>query len=394
MRKIILATIGLAFMTMSFRCRMGGSLFDRGHGDATYIKMNNGTTHEEIKYYGKIKINDEETGIDHISPNGYLIYINDDEKLLIESNYHGELAYEVNDGGRKSSLDENGKRLLTEVVREMIAIGFDAEARADRIYKKGGSHALLTEIESLKADNVKAIYFERILKSNSLSQEDLIETTKKISSQLGSDNDKERLLNEFNSEKLKSLAVAQAYLSAVEGLGSDNGKENLLREFINKDSILHDRYVELLAAISHIGSDNGKENLLRQLIRGTIPDERFDQLLDEVSRLGSDNGKENLIREIVSLNEVTGEHFDRVVVAINHLGSENGKENLFKELIEKKNNDPAQFDKILQGINGLGSDNARVNLYRKLIDEAVKTEDQWISLISIAAQLASDNEKS
>jgi len=395
MRKIILAAITLSFMMMSFMCRLGNSYsFDRNHRNATYIKMSNGIVNEEIKYYGKIKLSEDETGIASISPNGYLIYKNDDEKLSVESNYHGEITYEVNDSGKKTVLDENAKRLLAEVVKEMIAIGFDAEARVERIYKQGGNRAVLNEIENLKADNIKAIYFERILKSDSLSQGDLIEIAKKISSQLGSDNDKERILSRFTFAQLQYPLAVNAYLDAVENMGSDNAKENLLRQFISKDTIQQDHFLQLFGAINRLGSDNAKENLIMQILRERIiPEERFDQLLDAINHLGSDNAKENLIMEIINGKNIPENHFDQLLIAINRLGSDNAKENLFSNLIGKETIEAGRFNKIINGISQLGSDNAKTNLFRKLVDENNKTEDQWIALIDIAGNVNGDNEK-
>jgi hypothetical protein len=360
MKKIALISIALAMIIMSGRCRYRGDNFFGGGRDGNYIKMTNGSVHEEIKYDGEIKISEDETSIDHISPNGYLLFIKNDEKLLIESNYHGEIVYELNDGEKKSQLNENEKKVLAELIKEMMAAGFDAGARVERIYKRGGNRALLNETDHLMSDNIKAIYFERVLSGDSISENELAETAKKISSQLGSDYEKEQLLNKFTSSYLKSPEAAKSYLEAIETLGSDNAEENLLTQLINKQ---------------------------------IIPELSFDQFMKLVDHLGSDNAKENIVRSLISKDAIPADGFNQVFDVVNHLGSDNAKSNLLQDMIDKKTITQLHFDKALQLISTMGSDNEKANLYRKFID-ANLSEEQWIALINATTQVGNDNEKS
>lgn len=358
MKKIGFAFLALAFTMMSGRCRFHGNSF--GGRDGNYIRMSNGDVHEEIKYDGQIKFNEDETAIEYISPNGYLMFIRNDEKLIVESNYHGQLVYEFNDGGKKSSLDENGKRVLAELIREMMSSGFDAEARMERIYKRGGNAALLREIDKLNNDNTKELYFERILSADSISDHELTTMIKKISTQLGSDYAKEKLLGRFTDKNLQYLETAEAYLEAIESLGSDYSKENLLTQLIN---------------------------------RHTISDGNFDRFMNVVDHLGSDNAKENLMRLLVEKQAISADGYDKLFNSIGHLGSDNAKVNLLQEIINKKAIASAQFEGILRIVKMLGSDNDKSILYRKLTGLENLSEDQWIALIDGTTQLGSDNEK-
>ncbi|MBS1600984.1 MAG: hypothetical protein JST75_22415 [Bacteroidetes bacterium] len=356
MNKIKLIWIAIAVILMSGRCRVGNFFGDGRSGN--YIKMTNGSVHEEIKYDGVIKLSDDEMSIDHISPNGYLMFVKDDEKLLVESNYHGQLVYQINDDPKRTTLDENGKKVLADLIQEMLATGFDAEARVERIYKKGGNAALLDEIEKLKSDNIKLIYFKKLLASDSLSENELTNITGKIGTELGSDNDKESLLNKYGSSELKYPSTAKTYLSVIEKLGSDNSKENFLGDLITKQEI----------------------SLFN-----------FDQFMEMIDHLGSDNAKENLMRQMITSETVPAYGYDHIFTAINHLGSDNAKENLLQDMINKKKAGTL-LDKILQVVSSMGSDNEKSNIYRNLAAQNL-LEEQWIMLINASKQLGNDNEK-
>ena len=67
--------------------------------------------YEEIKYAGKIDFNDDETSIKSISPNGYLDFRKNEERLIAKSTKQGSINYELTEGDNKLSLDSNGKNL-------------------------------------------------------------------------------------------------------------------------------------------------------------------------------------------------------------------------------------------------------------------------------------------
>ena len=97
-----------------------------------------------------------------------------DERVKAESNLKGEIEYTLYDG--KNNLvvsDDKGKKLLKEAIREMIAWGYDAEGRMERVYKNGGINALLTEVDSVRTGQTKTIYLDRLFSlMDSLSPEE------------------------------------------------------------------------------------------------------------------------------------------------------------------------------------------------------------------------------
>src|SRR5260221_6904096 len=118
--------------------------------------------YEQIKYSGKFQISDDEKSFKSISPGGYFKYRKNDIKVNAESNLRGGIDYSIYDGDKYVPVEGVGGALLSEAVKEMIAWGFDAEPRMERVYQKGGASALLREVDSMKTDQVKIIYLNRL----------------------------------------------------------------------------------------------------------------------------------------------------------------------------------------------------------------------------------------
>ena len=171
----------IAFCLVSFRVYLSWSGKDRENRGVSESNMVIRSDHfyEEIKYAGKFQFNEDETAFKSISPGGYFKFRLNDERIKAESNLKGEIEYTIYDGKNNLGLDAEGKKLVAGAIREMINWGFDANARMERIYQKGGVPALLSELDSVKTDQVKILYLNRLLAIDSLSTENISLLTKK-----------------------------------------------------------------------------------------------------------------------------------------------------------------------------------------------------------------------
>jgi hypothetical protein len=290
----------VAFCLVSIRVYFSWSGMDkekRGESVANFV-ISSDNFYEGIKYSGKFQLTDDETAFKSISPGGYLKFRKNEERVTAESNLQGEIEYTIYDGKNKLALDEQGRKLIAEAIREMINWGFDADARMERIYQKGGNRALLNEVDSMKTDPVKVLYLDRVFAVDSLSPEDLPELAKKIGT-LGTDQDKTRLLNKFSPDQLKNPLIAQAYFTVVEGMGSDMEKINALQHMMDQDTIQDENADKILDIAGHMGSDLDKINLYKKLMEEkTISESQWINLLNQTVKLGSDMDKANLLVEI------------------------------------------------------------------------------------------------
>src|SRR4029077_448263 len=171
----------------------------------------------------------------HISPGGYFKYQKNDIKVEAESNLRGSIDYTIYDGKNNLSPEGAGKELLSEAVKEMIYWGFDAEPRMERVYQKGGAAALLREVDSVKTDQVKILYLNRLFAIDSLVPDLLPVIITKVGS-MGSDQDKMMFLTRISKAQLMNHQIDSAYFAIVEKIGSDMEKVNALQHVIKEDS--------------------------------------------------------------------------------------------------------------------------------------------------------------
>jgi len=110
MKHFLLTIITTLFIIFSSSC-------SNKHKTTIVVKEN--SNYLRIEYSGTIVFNNDNTGIMHISPNGYFKCKNNENKLLAESNKQGRLIYEVNGNSPTSNLDESSKILLIKAIKEI-----------------------------------------------------------------------------------------------------------------------------------------------------------------------------------------------------------------------------------------------------------------------------------
>lgn len=93
-----------------------------GRHSTTVIKMNDNNGSLDIRYSGRVSFTDDSTGIQSISPNGFLSYRKNKIELMAESDSLGKIMLEMYNSGNKLPLDDNGKKILAEAVRGMMAV--------------------------------------------------------------------------------------------------------------------------------------------------------------------------------------------------------------------------------------------------------------------------------
>ena len=128
------------------------------HRNRVTITISTDGDYERIRYEGRIRMTDDEGGIDSIASGGYIEYRHNDRKLKAERDAQGHIIYDIRDDGRQLSPEGDGRPVIKEALRQMIVYGFDARDRMYRLYQRGGDSALRSELDQLKAPGVADMY--------------------------------------------------------------------------------------------------------------------------------------------------------------------------------------------------------------------------------------------
>jgi hypothetical protein len=359
----------IAFCLMSIRVYFSWSGKDREKRGVSESNMviKSDNFYEEIKYSGKFQLTEDETGFKSISPGGYFKFIKNDEKVKAESNLKGEIEYTLYDGKNSLSIQtEQGKKLLAEAVKEMVYQGFDASARMERIYQKGGIPVLLSEMDSMKIAPLKILYLNRLFAVDSLSPVDMTLIFKKVES-LGSDMDKSLFLNKISSTQFKNPQIAEAYFAVVKGMRSDMDKANALHHIIDQDSSNSTYTANILTLSGDLRSETDKADLFGDLIKkGLINGLLFDSLLDLVSNMGSEMDKTNLYKKLLTISPISENQWIHLVSKTAILGSDIDKANLLVDIAQKMPKTEPVKAAFLKAAKSIGNDSDYGKVVRAL----------------------------
>lgn len=323
------------------------------------IVISSDNLYEEMAYTGKISFTEDETAIAYISAGGHLKYTKNEQVLEASSDTTGTVNYRFTQYGKPLPIDSNARKLIAEAVSEMIAWGYDAKERADRIYKKGGQAALLAAMDKLKNDGTKRMYAERIFKSDSLSAEILVGLSKKLAGPEGNDYDKEMILRLYKPAQLQDTTVLFPYLQAVAQLDNENARAGILNNVL-KMPLATASFPALFTVVTGLNNDYEKTRLFSNILeKGQMDSVRAGLLLEAIDKLQADHDKEQLISLWISKGTLPAD----------------------------------RLQQLLSVIDRMGGDWEKVNMYKKLVAESIRSEDQWASLVTMVAHLGQNDQK-
>lgn len=271
-----------------------------GHNgnNSSTITVRIGDYYEQVKWSGRIELNEDENGIVYIQPGGYLKFKENDAKLLAESNLQGEISYKLYDGNNDLPLNDSGKHFIGACLKKMIARGFYSKGRAERINNKGGYRALIKELPNLEMENIKGPYLDLLFSNDSLNKEEFATVIQQIARSVG-DMDKENFLKRITPAQRKDSMVSAACLDIVAGLHADIQKVNLLSRFIETDSLTMAVFERIMNITRSFNADIDKQRIYNQLSdRKNLTEEQFEQIIDAAALQHADIDKSNLLIRI------------------------------------------------------------------------------------------------
>ena len=346
---------------------------------------------EKISYVGKFELTEDETAFKSISPGGYFKYEMNDERVKAESNLKGEIEYTLYDGKNNLVMDEKGKKLLAEAIKEMIAWGYDAQGRMERVYKKEGVKGLLAEVDSVRVGQTKTIYLNRLFSlMDSLSPDERSLIVAKVKS-LNSDIDERQLLEKIPLNELKDPKISAAYFDVAVDMNSDMDKAAVLNHYLDLDTITKENTFKLLRVSATMNADIDKANVYKKTIgKGIINGPAYDSLLNLVSDINSDMDKANLYKELITIGNISEAQWVDLVDKISSINPDIDKVNLYKELLGMGNISEAQWVILIGKVSSINSDIDKANLLVEIAPKMLKTDIVKISYQKVARTLNND----
>jgi hypothetical protein len=113
MKKIQVLFIALSLAFVATACHSGRR---------TTIETSDDNHSSKIEYAGKIVFSTDSMGIASMSPGSYFKYKRNGQKLSAQNDSKGRIIYEMNDGHKSTQLNQEGRELISEAIREITQL--------------------------------------------------------------------------------------------------------------------------------------------------------------------------------------------------------------------------------------------------------------------------------
>ena len=244
----------------------------------------------------------------------------------------------------------------------VIAWGMDAKNRMERVYNRGGDSALVNEMWNIKNDNVRRMYLEKLLQSDSLSAPLLSALKKSMASSSIDDDGKWQLLQKLNQPQLKDSLIIRMYMQTVENFREDNLKANAIKNILSK-APSPDIIDQSFHIIKTMPDDNEKWDLLNTMINKiNLADGQYDSLIDVLGKYNDDGQKENILLKLISKQKLPLGQFDNILTVVAKIRDDNQKLNLYKNLAMLKNLSEGQWSNLIGQTININNDDSKSDL--------------------------------
>ena len=326
-----------------------------GEPTSSMTVNDNKGNYENLRYRGRIELNEDDSQIKSISPGGFFEFEKNGRKLSIQSDSKGRLSQIDSEGENKSSSGQTANLFLKEAVTELLAYGYDANDRIEKIARSGGDSALLSQVDGLKLDNLKVMYINRVLQNDSLPLSIWPLVINKIGA-LDADNDKEKLLFKVPVALLNQGAIAEPYFRVLGLISAADSRENL--------------YVHI---ISH----------------APVQDLVASKVLDGVENLDGDFSKQKILERMIATDSLATRFLERFTAIIGRMNDDQEKGKLLANLAERNELTEAQKISILRQTSTISSDEDRANLLLRMAPRLGKSDSLKAAYLQ-AAKIITD----
>jgi hypothetical protein len=452
----------LAIITLLFCANITLSANNKNPNDQNWdkrehvYKTSDSFSSFEVRYKGKILVNNDDTDVTSISPNGYLKIekssFGNSRAIIIESNNNGELRKEYYEGKTKLDYNPDGKEWLSDIMLEVIRnTGIGGKERVIRIYKQKGLSGVFDEMEdvedhdiikisgiivnfSYSGTNINNLYFKTIIDEIKLSEEELLDYLRELP-EVSSNSTKGTILRTIIDKYELNGYNMKKFLKATASLSYNTERGNTLRKFQNKYKITQDNAEEYFDIIRDMSINSEKGNVLKPLLRNQeLDNETMIDLIKTVKTFSSTPEKGAVLRIVaqkMNNNSQVVEEYKEAVWALDgayrymkeeltfmlpgganvkssydkesvvsmldmaeQYSTNNKKSTTLRKLHSSLTDDDIVIEKYFDVVNSMTNEMVKYNLLLDLINSGKKLNNSYLySILNAAEDLADDDYK-
>lgn len=387
----------LMVATLAANAQSEGTSISISRNDSkTSYRTSNGLNSFDVEIRGTIEVTDDDRDISNMSNDGYFevtktsfgsrrsIKITREGSVLIKRYYEGRT--EVN-------FDPEGRKWLAEVLPEVVrTTTIAAESRVNRFFAKGGTQAVLAEIDVIKSDHVKSHYAKLLMKKPVL-EKDYPAIVSKVTGNMHSDHYISEFLQDNMSKLLRNKAAAEAVFATTNKMGSDHYKSQLIKEALRVQPASLEAIKIALESAAKINSDHYKTEVLTSLMQqNNLTDAIVAEMINTSKSIHSDHYRTVVLTEALDRNLSATSH-QRAVESVKEINSDHYKAQVIKSMLNKSI-DEKVLNELLPVTSTIGSDHYRTEVLTSMLDHQKFSDAMFKQLVEYGADMGSDHYKS
>lgn len=219
-----------------------------------------------------VEFNDDYTDVERIKEGGYFRLSETRggtvRRIEVTPGTDGQLRRQYWEQDVARPFDDNARKWLARLLSDSVAgSGYDAQARVDRLLRRGGANAVLAEFARLKTDYARRVYATALVERGNLSSAQLAKLISQGARSMGSDYEKATLLIHVLKNNLADAGVRAAFFEAAATIGSDYERGRVLAVLFKRSDVSADTLLQALKATRGMNSDFEKANVLIRAAR-------------------------------------------------------------------------------------------------------------------------------
>jgi hypothetical protein len=266
----------------------------------------------EVKVENKVDFNEDYSDVAAIPYDGSLrIYDSRGAhtlRLMITPGPNGAVQHDYWVDGQVRRFDAEARTWLRSVLLEAVRQGLDARNRVERILRQRGTRGLIEEIALLKGDYPRRIYFEALLQSKDVTNQDLKTALHNASTSITGDYERAQLLIEVARPILAKRELTADYFGAVRKIDSAYEHGRVLAAVLKQDELSKDILSHLAQSAAGIKSDYEKASFLIKAAENYQGDSVLrTEWLNAVRTIGSDYEHHRTLTSALKPNEISAD---------------------------------------------------------------------------------------
>lgn len=361
----------------------------------TVLSHSDGWQSFNIEMRGKIEITDDDKDIKSMSDDGYLEInktVFGSRRTLVISPQGGQLKREYYEGRTPVAYEPEGRKWLAEIMPELLrTTTIGAESRVNRFFKKGGTTAVLDEIQQLRSDYVKQHYSTLLVELPGVAANDYANIINKVASTLESDYYLSEFLRKGMEKFLTNRNATDAVFTACDGMESDHYKTEIIKEALRSQQISIESVRVVLTATKKMESDHYKTEVLSTLLRQRdLTDPIISEMINTTRTFESDHYRTVVLKKALTTKGLSSTSYQRTLESVKDFESDHYKTEVLTNLLANKLPTDQVFN-LVSMTESFDSDHYLTVVFKEVLKRQELSDEAFAALVERAGHVDSDH---